>query len=231
MATATLNGITVAYDDLGAGCNNLLLVHGHPFNRSMWRPQLEAAANAGWRVLVPDLRGYGETTVVPGMTRLSDFAADLAALLDHLGIQDVVIGGLSMGGQIAMDFARQFPDRVRGIVLAATFPEAETDEGKERRRVMGERLLREGMGGYADEVLSKMLAPRSIEALPAVASHVTKMMRSTNPQGAAAAVRGRGERPAYEQTLAALSVPALIVVGSEDAFTTREHSRRCRCRR
>jgi pimeloyl-ACP methyl ester carboxylesterase len=93
---------------------------------------------------------------------------------------------------------------------------------------MADRLLREGMQAYADEVLPKMLAARSINALPAVADHVAAMMRATNPVGAAAALRGRAERPSYEATLASLVVPALIVVGSEDAFTTRDDAQRMR---
>ena len=147
MTTATVNGISMGFDDLGAGPDTLLLVHGHPFNRSMWRPQLSAASNAGWRVLAPDLRGYGETAVVPGKTQLQIFATDLAALLDHLGIRDVVIGGLSMGGQIVMEFARRYPDRVRGLLLAATFPQPETEEGKRSRNAMADRLVRRACAG------------------------------------------------------------------------------------
>src|SRR5215211_5252922 len=93
---------------------------------------------------------------------------------------------------------------------------------------MADRLVREGMHRYADEVLSKMLAPRSIDLLPSVAEHVTAMMRGTNPEGAAAALRGRAERPSYENTLASLTIPALVVVGSEDAFTTRQDAERMR---
>lgn len=226
MTTAFVNGITVAFDDAGEGPDTLLLVHGHPFDRTMWAPQLRAARDAGWRVLVPDLRGYGETTVVPGTTTLDVFADDLAALLDHLGVEDVVIGGLSMGGQIVMEFARRHAHRVRGMVLAATFPQAETEEGRRNRNAMADRLLREGMSGYADEVLPRMLAARSIATLPAVAAHVTAMMRATDPRGAAAALRGRAERPSYDGTLASLAVPALVVVGSEDAFTTRGDAER-----
>lgn len=221
MGTVEVNGITVAYDDAGSGGDVLALVHGHPFNRSMWRPQVDALSRAGWRVIAPDLRGYGETTVVEGMTTLDVFANDLAALLDALGIGQVVVAGLSMGGQIAMELARLHRSRLRGLVLAATFPQAETEEGKRNRRLMADRLLREGMGPYADETLPKMLAPRSIVALPDVAEHVLTMMRSTRPEGAAAAVRGRGERPSYEPVLASLDVPALVIVGDEDAFTTR----------
>ena len=228
MTTASLNGITVGFDQLGEGPDTLLLVHGHPFNRSMWAPQASAVAAAGWRVVVPDLRGYGETTVVPGITRFDVFAADLAALLDHLGIENAVIGGLSMGGQIAMQFAQQYPQRVRGLLLSATFCEPETDDGKRRRNDMADRLLREGMHPYAEEVLPKMLAARSIATLPAVAAHVTAMMRASDPEGAAAALRGRAERPPYESTLASLTVPTLVVVGSEDAFTTREQAEHMR---
>lgn len=221
MPYASIGGITIAYDDVGTGVGTLLLVHGHPFNRTMWRPQLEFMAGAGWRVIAPDLRGYGESTVVPGTTTLDVFARDLAGLLDYLGLPDVVIGGLSMGGQIVMDFARQYPERVRGILLAATFPQAETDEGKRNRRTMADRLLRDGMDGYAHDVLPRMLAARSIEAMPDVAAHVLAMMCGTDPRGAAAALRGRAERPPYADTLAGLDVPALVVVGDEDAFTSR----------
>ena len=226
MTAASVNGIRIAYDLVGDGPDTLLLVHGHPFNRSMWRPQLEAAADAGWRVLAPDLRGYGESTVVPGKTPLDVFADDLAALLDHLDIRDVVIGGLSMGGQIVMEFARRYPRRVRGLVLAATFARAEDEQGKRDRNRMADRLMREGMRGYAREVLPKMLAERSIAALPDVASHVITMMCATDPEGAAAALRGRAERPSYVETLASLAVPALVVFGTEDAFTTRQDAER-----
>jgi pimeloyl-ACP methyl ester carboxylesterase len=228
VTTARLRDITVGYDDVGTGTDAILLVHGTPFNRSMWQPQLAAIAGAGWRPIAVDLRGYGETTVVPGKTTFDIFAADLAALLDHLSLDRVVLGGLSMGGQIVMEFARQYPSRVRGIVLAATFPEPEDEDGKRRRYAMADRLVNEGMRPYANEVLAKMLAPRSITDFPDVATHVMTMMCGTNPEGAAAAQRGRAERPDYQPTLASLSVPTLVVVGSEDAYTTRAQAERMR---
>ena len=222
MATADVNGISISYDDEGDRDGTaVLLVHGHPFNRSMWAPQVAefAAAGRGYRVITSDLRGYGETTVVPGTTYLEDFARDLAALLDHLGVERVVIGGLSMGGQIVMEFYRLFPERVSGMLLADTFPREETAEGKAFRRETGERLRREGMGPYTDEVIAKMVSPRNIAEQPEVAEHVLRMMRTTSPEGAAAAVVGRGERPDYCELLTQVTVPALVVVGTEDTFT------------
>lgn len=221
LAKAAVNGITAAYDSAGDGDAVLVLIHGHPFNRSMWRPQIAALPASGWRVIAPDLRGYGETTIVPGTTTLDVFARDIVGLVDALGVGRFVAVGLSMGGQIAMEVARLFPDRLRGIVLAATFPQAETEEGRARRNAMADRLLREGMQGYADETLAKMVAPRNIAAMPDVAEHVLTMMRTASPEGAAAALRGRAERPPYEPVLSALDIPGLVIVGDEDAFTTR----------
>jgi pimeloyl-ACP methyl ester carboxylesterase len=222
MATAFVNGVDIAYDDQGRGAAPpLLLVHGHPFDRSMWRPQLAAFAGAQRRVIAPDLRGYGASTVVPGKTRLDVFARDLEALLQALGVGGrVILCGLSMGGQIVMEFCRLFPERVAALGLAATRPQAETEAGKRDRNAMADRLLRDGMAPYAEEALPKMLAASSIATQPAVAEHVLAMMRAAPAEGAAAALRGRAERPSYEGVLAAFERPALIVVGDQDAFTT-----------
>ncbi|KOV79341.1 alpha/beta fold hydrolase [Nocardia sp. NRRL S-836] len=216
---AEINGITVGYDDEGAGDHVLVLVHGHPFDRTMWRPQVEHFSTEGWRVVAADLRGYGESTVVPGVTPLSAFAQDVVGLLDHLGVERFVLGGLSMGGQIVLECQRLFGDRIRGLLLADTFAQGETPEGKAARNAMADRLLSEGMAGYADEVLTKMVAPHNVEALPEVADHVARMMRDAPPEGAAAALRGRAERPDYTDLLGTIAVPTLVVVGSDDEFT------------
>ncbi|MEU8680159.1 alpha/beta fold hydrolase [Streptomyces sp. NPDC048611] len=218
MGSVACRGITVGYEDEGSG-PPLVLVHGHPFDRSMWRPQTEHFSRAGWRVIVPDLRGYGESTPVPGTTPLETFARDLLALLDHLGIGRFVLGGLSMGGQIVMECYRLFPERIRGLVFADTFAAAETEEGRTRRRDMAERLLREGMTGYAQEALPTMVSAHTLTHRPDVAAHVLAMMTAAPSEGAAAALRGRAERPDYTALLSRISVPALVVVGAEDAHT------------
>ncbi|MFF8591803.1 alpha/beta fold hydrolase [Streptomyces sp. NPDC015220] len=193
----------------------LVLIHGHPFDRTMWAPQTEEFSRAR-RVVVPDLRGYGASPVVPGSTPLSRFAQDVEELLDELEVETFVLGGLSMGGQIVMECYRRFPERIRGLVLADTFPAADTPEGKATRNAMADRLLREGMRGYADEVLEKMVAPYADAGAKA---HVHRMMTATAPEGAAAALRGRAERPDYRDLLTRVTVPALVVVGEDDEYT------------
>ncbi|MEU7701622.1 alpha/beta hydrolase [Streptomyces sp. NPDC039028] len=220
----------IHYAEKGEG-PALLLVHGHPFDHTMWQPQIDRFARTH-RVIAPDLRGYGATPLrtapgpggaprdaeAPEATGLDAFAADLVAVLDALHVDDCVVAGLSMGGQIAMELYRGHPGRVRGLVLADTFPAAETDEGRAARNAMADRLLAGGaaaMRGYADEVLDRMVAPYNTHAAP----HVHRMMCATDPAGAAAALRGRAERPDYRKTLTTVPFPVLVVVGRDDSYT------------
>ena len=228
MNSVSLNGIELAFEEIGSGSRVLLLIHGHPFNHTMWRPQFEPLSRLGWRLLAPDLRGYGATPGGGDKVTLETFARDLIGLLDRLEVDQAVVAGLSMGGQIAMEICRLAPTRVKGVVLAATFPQAETARGKEQRIATAERLLREGMAGYAAEMLPRMLAARSIQSAPHTAEHVHRMMRETSAAGAAAALRGRAERPDYCGVLERFERPALIVVGDEDSFTTRQDADRMR---
>lgn len=216
--TAEVNGITVSYDDYGDG-PAFVLVHGHPFDRSMWWPQISTLTAEGYRVIAADLRGYGRTTVVPGLTTLETFARDTFALIDHLELDEVVLGGLSMGGQIVMECYRLYAERIVGLLLADTFPQGETPEGHAHRNRVADQLLATGMTGYANENLPKMIAEYNVTAMPQVAEHVYTMMLHTSPHGAAAALRGRAERQDYQKLLTTVAVPTLIVVGRDDEFT------------
>lgn len=215
---ASVRGISVSYDDRGAGCP-VLFVHGHPFDRTMWEPQVRALAGRGYRTIAPDLRGYGRSTVVPGVTSMDTLARDLAALLDHLELDVVNVVGLSMGGQVALELYRLFPDRVDSLALAATNPLPETETGRAKRRAMAARLRAEGMRGYTDEMLVGMMTAANVRDQPAVADHVRAMMYAAPPEGAAAAQLGRAERPDHTMLLRHISAPTLLVVGQHDGFT------------
>ncbi|MFG2981933.1 alpha/beta fold hydrolase [Streptomyces sp. NPDC048258] len=214
------NGVNLFFDDLGPrGGAPVILIHGHPFNRTMWAPQTAALTAAGYRVITPDLRGYGESPVLAGKALLADLADDIAALLARLGIEQVVVGGVSMGGQIAMEVRLRHPGLVRALVLSDTSPVPESEEGAKHRRELADRLLAEGMGPYAEEVIDKMLAPYNVTGMPEAAAWVSAMMRATDPEGAAAALRGRAERPDYRPLLAGAAEPCLVVVGADDVYT------------
>lgn len=215
--------MNLAYDDLGSG-RPVLLVHGHPFDRSMWRPQAEHLANSGYRVITPDLRGYGASTSgelgsQDTKTGLDVFAGDLVDLADHLGLDRFVLGGLSMGGQIVMQLVKDHPGRVEALLLADTFAGLDTPQAKQARYDTADRITEEGMERYAEELLPKMISKQTRATRPDVEAHVREMMRNAPSQGAAAALRGRAERPDYTGSLEGITVPTLVVVGSEDEFT------------
>lgn len=212
MPTLTLPDATLAYDDVGPDrAVPLLLVHGHPFDRTMWRPQL-ARFGAHRRVLAPDLRGYGASTGRAAVW--TAFADDLAALLGALRVPRAVVVGLSMGGQIALELHRTHPAHVAGLLLADTTAAGET--ARAERLALAERYLAEGMDPYAAEMLHRMIRPT---APAAVAEHVLTMMRTTDPVGAAAAQRARADRPDYRDGLAEVAVPTSVVVGADDDLT------------
>src|SRR5262249_35371992 len=123
MSKLRLGGIQIGYDDQGNG-PALVLLHGYPFNRSQWRDQL-ATFNQSYRVISPDLRGHGETDVTA--TTIQGMAQDVAVLMTALDVPTAIIGGLSMGGYVALSFYRQFPDRVKALVLVDTRASADTE--------------------------------------------------------------------------------------------------------
>jgi pimeloyl-ACP methyl ester carboxylesterase len=218
MSTWRAGDVRISYDDQGSG-PAVVLVHGHPFDRSMWRPQVGYLAALGFRVIAPDLRGYGESSILPGTCTLDVFARDVAGLMDHLDLRSAALCGLSMGGQIVLEFSRLFPCRVSALVLADTSAQAETEAGRAARRAMADQLLAEGMAGYAAQALPRMVSHQTARQQPDTVAHVRTMMRQAPPAGAAAALRGRADRPDYVALLPAVAVPALVVVGAEDDFT------------
>lgn len=212
-----VRGIEIAYDDVGSG-PAVVLLHGYPFNRSMWSDQVEELRK-NHRVIVPDLRGHGESAVTPGPATMESMALDVASLLESLNISRATIGGLSMGGYVALAFYRLFPLRVRSLVLADTRAQADTDEGKQNREQQAEKALREGLGVIADALLPKLLAPKTVTERPDIVRRLREMMLGTQPEGAASALRGMAVRMDQTSFLSRIISPTLILVGRNDAIT------------
>ena len=207
----------LAYDEVGTG-PAVVLLHGYPFNRSMWSEQV-AALRKDHRVIVPDLRGHGESPALAGPGTMPAMASDVAALLDKLNVSEAIIGGLSMGGYVALAFYRQLPARVRGLILADTRATADTDDAKQTRAQQAAKALSEGMEGIADGMLPKLLTPETVAKRPEIVKQLRNMMAETNPEGAAAALQGMAARADQTSLLPHISVPTLILVGSEDGIT------------
>jgi pimeloyl-ACP methyl ester carboxylesterase len=217
MPFVTIDNLQLAYDDVGSG-SPVLLVHGFPFNRSLWNEQV-AELGKSHRVITPDLRGFGESASSPGTVTMDRMAQDLAGLLDQLSIPQTIIGGLSMGGYVVLSFYKQFPSRVRGLILADTRSQGDTEEAKQGRAQQAERALTEGMAPIGDSMLPKLLTPETVARRPEAVKRVRDMMMKTKPEGAAAALLGMAARDDQTELLSKVSVPTLILVGEHDAIT------------
>jgi pimeloyl-ACP methyl ester carboxylesterase len=222
---------TLAYFDSAPGDRSARIVvwlHAFPLGAAMWEPQFKAVP-PGWRYIAPDLRGFGGSTVPtdgddrPGM---DDFAGDVLDVLAALEISHAVIAGCSMGGYVAFAVLRRFPQLARAVVLVDTRAGADSLEGRGNRRSMLALLEREGPAGISRDMLPKLLGVTTHSER----AHVEAMVRRLIIQQPAAAIRGAVqrmmERPDSTPVVQAISVPLLIVVGSEDTLTPVEESRR-----
>ena len=212
-------GLELAYDEAGSG-TPLLLVHGFPHDRTLWAGQLGGLATMA-RVIAPDLRGFGESTVRPPYS-IDLYADDLAAFLASLGVARAVVCGLSMGGYIAFAMLRRHRERVRARVLADTRATADTDEVRATRSKLIALIEQEGSAALANRQLQPSVSRSTLERQPELVETLRRMMASAPPEGAIGALRAMAARPDSTPMLGAIDVPTLVIGGAEDGITPPE---------
>lgn len=210
------NDVELSYVDRGAGIP-ILFVHGFPLDGTLWQPQVDSLSDE-YRVIVPDLRGFGGSTVSRAMT-MEQYADDLRVILDELRIDGVVLAGLSMGGYVALAFCRLAPNRLRGLVLADTRPQADSDEARANRTATARQVMEDGAAALADSMLEKLLSPATFENQPDLVNTVRDTMARQSVSGIVAALYGMAERSDSRPMLGDISVPTLVVVGAHDVIT------------
>jgi pimeloyl-ACP methyl ester carboxylesterase len=210
-----INGFKMAYQSQGKG-TPLLLIHGFPLSKKMWEPQLQSLSlNAN--VLAPDLRGHGESEPVAGPYSMDLLADDYISFLDALEIeQPVVVCGHSMGGYITLAMYRRHPDRIRGLILAATRAGADSPDGKASRENAIAKAKEEGPAAIASAMLPKMMSPTTYQSNPDLVEQVDNLMSNTSLQGIVGALEAMKERPDSTPMLAKITVPTLIIHGEDD---------------
>src|SRR2546425_7515810 len=164
----------------------VILLHGFPFNRSMWRGQIEFLSAHGYRCVAPDLRGLGENRSAGDIASMEDMARDVAALLDQLKIDRATICGLSMGCYVAFEFIHLFPARVSALVLCGPRAQGPDAAEKKSRAEQAQRVLAEGMQFAVPQISKNLLAEATLREEPEVAERVADMVLHTDPRGAAA---------------------------------------------
>ncbi|MBA3319632.1 MAG: alpha/beta fold hydrolase [Gemmatimonadales bacterium] len=219
----TVNGVSLEVEVRGDG-PALIFIHGFPFERSIWAHQV--AALDGWTRIAPDLRGMGHSDAPDLGYNMETYAADLAALLDLLGVDEVILVGHSMGGYIAFEFLRRWRDRVRGLVLVDSRAEPDTVEGKRNRDATAATAREQGAEALAETMLPKVLGTSTLDGEPATVERIRAMMAATPVSGIVGALGAMRDRQDSTPMLPGLAgVPTLVIVGDEDELTPAAQAR------
>jgi 3-oxoadipate enol-lactonase len=197
----------------------VIFLHAFPLNRSMWENETITLLREGrYRLVSLDWRGLGESDITSDVSTMEEFANDVAGLMDVLGMQDAILCGLSMGGYAAFAFLRQYPQRVKGLILANTRPGADTDAARVNREKVANLAETEGTGAIADLQVPNLISNYTRQHHPEVEARIRQMIGAATAQGIAAASRGMALRADSTDLLATIACPTLVLSGEQDSL-------------
>lgn len=207
----------IFYEVLGKG-PPVVLLHPFPAHRKLWEPAAQALLSR-YTVILPDLRGHGESSAGEGPATMQKHAADLLSLLDREQMRRAAFAGTSIGGYILFEFWRRYRERVATLVLIDTRAPADTPEGRAARLQSAADVLERGTEPFIESVVPRLLGEATRRARPDLVDAARRMMLRMTPQGINAVQRGMAERPDSVPTLPTINVPTLILAGDEDVLS------------
>ena len=206
----------IAYNVLGDG-PPVVLLHPFPAHHGLWLPAAQLLTPS-YRVLLPDLRGHGESEIGDGPATIAKHANDLARVLDDAGVGRAIFCGVSIGGYLLLEFWRQFRGRVAALGLFCTRAQADSDDARNTRLKNAELVLERGTEWFVDLMIPKLLGKTVQETRPDLVADARRMMLKMSPQDIAQVLQGMAARPDSVPTLKTINVPTLIMMGEEDVI-------------
>jgi len=205
--------------DVGEG-PTILFVHGFPLDHRMWKFQIEHLAEK-FRLICPDLPGFGKSPASHNRPTMRGFAEDLAALLSALNIeQPVCYCGLSMGGYIGWQFQKYFPNRVSRLIACDTRAASDTEQVRRARKIAAQPVMTTGAAPVAESMIEKLFYHRNVKHNKKMVTEVREVISSTQPSSIASGQLAMSERPDQTERLSQINIPTLFVVGEFDKITT-----------
>jgi pimeloyl-ACP methyl ester carboxylesterase len=207
----------IFYEVLGSG-PPVVLLHPFPANHDLWKPAVQALVSH-YRVVLPDLRGHGDSGIGVGAATMEKHAADIARVLDHEEVRRAAFVGVSIGGYALFEFWRRYRARVEALVLCNTKAQADTSEARAGRLQAAVEVMELGTEPFFHSMLPKLVGKTTYKTRPDLVEGALRMMRKMSPEDVAMVQRGMAERPDSVETLKTVNVPTLVVTGDEDIFT------------
>lgn len=216
--TIAVNNFHVSYDDVGEGTIPVILLHGYPFNKMMWQGQLDFFKSS-YRLIPYDIRGFGKSTDEKSFLSIDLFADDLIQFMDELSIDKAIVCGLSMGGFIALNALKRFPDRFEALVLCDTQCIADTAEVKEKRYRIIDEIRVEGATNFKEEFTKNVFCKESVSSKKELVNNLRNVVFSNSQHIISMGLTALAERSATCSTLDEITIPTLIICGREDEVT------------
>lgn len=217
MEKVNIGGNELAYERRGQG-TPLVLLHGFPLDHHLW-DEVVPLLEDSFDILLPDLRGFGDSTIVDSPRGIEDYAADVAGLLDQLGIEKAAIVGHSMGGYVALAFARLYPDRVRGLGLVSSQVLADAPERKEGRYKSAADVEANGIGSVVEAMTPKFTSDARLQA------YARAVMERQQPAAYSAALKAMAERADSTALLSSFDFPVVLIHGDSDSLIPIDRAR------
>lgn len=207
----------IVYWTLGDG-PPVVLLHPFPVNHEFWLPVAEALGTR-YRVILPDLRGHGDSGVGEGPATMEKHAADIARVMDDADMGRAPLVGVSIGGYILFEFWRKHRGRVAALALCNTKAPADGPEARGARLQAANDVLERGTEPFFEGMILKVLAKTTREMRPDLVDGAMRMMKKMSPEDVAQVQRGMASRRDSVETLKTINVPVLLVTGDEDMMT------------
>jgi 3-oxoadipate enol-lactonase len=208
----------IFYEIRGSG-PPVVLLHPFPCDHEFWHP-VAAALESRYRLILPDLRGHGDSEIGEGPALMQKHSSDIARVLDAAGVGKAAFVGCSIGGYILFEFWRRFRARVTSLVLCDTRPQADTAEARANRLKGAATVLEQGTEAFLETMIPKLMGRTTIDTRPDLVAGARAMMRKMSAEDISLVQRGMAERPDSVADLKTVDVPALIVIGEEDVLST-----------
>jgi pimeloyl-ACP methyl ester carboxylesterase len=207
----------IFYDVTGSG-PSVVLLHPFPVHHELWLPIVQMLSSR-FRLILPDLRGHGESSLGNGPATMQKHAADIARVMDDAGVDRAPLIGVSIGGYAVFEFWRRFRARVIALVLCNTKAQADSPEARANRLQTADDVLQRGTEPFFESMIAKLLGETTRRSRPDLAEGALRMMRKMSAENVAGVQRGMAQRPDSVPTLKTIKVPTLIITGDEDILT------------
>jgi pimeloyl-ACP methyl ester carboxylesterase len=207
----------IFYEVTGSG-PSVVLLHPFPAHHELWLPIAKMLASR-YRLILPDLRGHGESSLGNGPATMQKHAADIARVMDDAGVDRAPLIGVSIGGYAIFEFWRRFRDRVTALALCNTKAQADAPEARANRLQVADDVLQQGTEAFFEGMVQRLLGENTRRSRPDLAEGALRMMRKMSAENVAGVQRGMAERPDSVATLKTITAPTLIITGDEDLLT------------